>query len=159
MAKYGLTNGSTAGAGTQQATATGYVGAVLGLTSSGTTPRRGKVYNIIVGTNGTPADNPMEWDVSRVTTASTATVVAAPPLDPADAAALTTATVNSSTHGTIAVPDIWYFGANQRASYNWVAAPGGELVWPATSSNGFQLRQRSGGYTGTVGCAWYFEEQ
>ena len=25
---------------------------------------------------------------------------------------------------------------NHRASYRWVAAPGGELVWPATANNG-----------------------
>lgn len=159
MARFVITNGSTAGAGTQQATAATYVGSVIGMTSSSATLRRGKVYNVIVGTNGTPADNFMEWDISRVTTNSTATVVAAPPLDAADGAAVTNVTVNSSTHGTIAVPNIWYFGANQRASYNWVAAPGSELVWPATSSNGFQLRQRSGGYTSTVGCTIFFEEQ
>ena len=159
MAKYAITNGSTSGGGTQQPTTTTYVGALLGLSSSSATPRRIKVYDVLIGTNGTPADNFMEWDISRITAASTATAVAAPPLDPADAAALCLATVNSSTQGTISVPNLWYVGVNQRASYRWVAAPGGELVSPATSANGFQLRTRSGGYTGTATGTLHFEEQ
>ncbi len=159
MAKFAITNGSTSGGGTQQPTTTTYVGALIGLTSSSATPRRIKVYDILIGTNGTPADNFVEWDVSRVTAASTTTVVAAPPLDQADAAAITLATVNSSTFGTISVPNLFYVGINQRASYRWVAAPGSELVSPATAANGFQLRARSGGYTGTATGTLLFEEQ
>ena len=160
MAKYAITNGSTSGGGTQQNMTTAYAGSLIGLTSSSATPRRGKVYDILIGTNGTPADNYIEWDMSRVTTNSTATVLAAQPLDQADSAALTNVTVNSSTHGTITSgSNVFYVGVNQRASYRWVAAPGGELVWPATSSNGFQLRARSGGYTGTATATVHFEEQ
>ena len=160
MAKYAITNGSTSGGGTQQATATAYTGAILGVSAQGTTPRRIKVYDVLIGTNGTPADNFLEWDISRITASSTTTVLAAQPLDPADAAALTVATVNSSTFGTITSgSNVFYVGVNQRASYRWVAAPGGELVSPATSSNGFQLRCRSGGYTGTATGTFHFEEQ
>lgn len=159
MAKYSITNGSTTGGGTQQSMTTTYVGALIGLTSSSATPRRLKVYDLLIGTNGTPADNFIEWDISRVTAASTATSVAAPPLDPADAAVLALVTVNSSTFGTISVPNLLYVGVNQRASYRWVSAPGGELVSPATSANGFQLRARSGGYTGTATGTLNFEEQ
>jgi hypothetical protein len=159
MAKYAITNGSTTGGGTQQGLTTTYVGALIGLTAPSATPRRGKIYDVLIGTNGTPADNFVEWDISRVTASSTTTILAAPPLDPADAAATTVATVNSSTFGTIAGQDVFYVGVNQRASYRWVASPGGELVWPATSSAGFQLRARSGGYTGTATGTIHFEEQ
>lgn len=159
MAKYALTNGSTSGGGTQQNMTTTYVGALLGITGANAAPRRTKVYEILIGTNGVPADNFIEWDVSRITTASTATSVTPPPLDQADATSVTTATVNSSTQGTISVPNLWYVAANQRASYRWVASPGGELVSPATSSAGFQLRTRSGGYTSTATGTFHFEEQ
>lgn len=160
MAKYAVTNGSTSNAGTQQGTAATYVGALLGLTGANAAPRRIKLYDILIGTNGTPADNFMEWDVSRITAASTATSATPQPLDQADAASLTTTTVNSSTFGTItANSNVFYVGVNQRASYRWVAAPGGELVSPATSSAGFQLRTRSGGYTGTATGTLHFEEQ
>lgn len=160
MAKYAITNGSTSGGGTQQATTTTYVGAILGLTSSQTTPRRFKVYDVLIGTNGTPVDAFCEWDISRVTASSTTTVLAAQSLDNADATALTVATVNSSTFGTITTgSNVFYIGVNSRASYRWVAAPGGELVAPATSSAGFQLRIRSGSYTGTATGTVEFEEQ
>jgi len=160
MAKYSITNGSTSGGGTQQSMTTTYVGAILGLSSSTTTPRRFKIYDVLIGTNGVPADNFVEWDISRITASSTTTVLAAQPLDPADATALTVATVNSSTFGTITTgSNVFYVGVNQRASYRWVAAPGGELVAPATSSAGFQLRARSGGYTGTATGTFHFEEQ
>ena len=164
MANYTLTNGSSAGAGTQQAVTTTYVNPLLVSGAAVTAPRRGKVYDLLIGTNGTPADNFMEWDISRVTVVSTSsvaagTLVAAPPLDAADAAALTICTVNSTGAPTISVPNIFYVGVNQRASYRWVAAPGSELVWPATSSAGFALRARSGGYTGTATGTWMFQEQ
>jgi len=160
MARYSITNGSTSGAGTQQNMTTTYVGALLGLTGTGATARRIKVYDVLIGTNGTPADNFIEWDISRVTTASTSTTATPQPLDQADAASLTTTTVNSSQFGTItANSNVFYIGVNQRASYRWVAAPGGELVSPATSSAGFQLRTRSGGYTGTATGTIHYEEQ
>lgn len=159
MAKYAVTNGSTSGAGTQQNMTTTYVGSLIGITGANSAPRRIKLYDILIGTNGTPADNFIEWDVSRVTTNSTATSMTPPPLDQADATSLTTAMVNSSTAGTISVPNLFYVGVNQRASYRWVASPGGELVSPATSSAGFQLRTRSGGYTSTATGTFHFEEQ
>ena len=160
MPNYAITNGSTSGGGTQQATTTTYVGALLGLSCVTTTQvRRFKIYDLLIGTNGTPADNFIEWDISRITAASTTTVLAAQPLDSADAAAVTNATVNSSTFGTITSgSNVFYVGVNQRASYRWVAAPGSELVAPATSSNGFQLRSRSGGYTGTCTGTILFQE-
>lgn len=159
MANFVATNGSSASAGTQQNLTTTYVGAILGLNSSTTTLKRGKVYDLLIGTNGTPADNAVEWDISRVTTASTATVITPQPLDMADSAALSVCTANSSTMGTISLQNLFYAGINQRASYRWVAAPGSELVWPATSSAGMQLRARSPGYTSTVTGSWYWQEQ
>ena len=160
MANYAITNGSTSGGGTQQPTATTYVGALIGIAGNGTTPRREKIYDVLIGTNGTPADNFVEWDISRTTVSSTTTVLAATPLDSADAAATGTVTVNSSTFGTITTgSNVFYIGVNQRASYRWVAAPGSELVSPATSSGGFQLRCRSAAYTGTATGTILFQEQ
>ena len=160
MSNYAITNGSTTGGGTQQSMTTTYVGAILGITAPGATPRRFKIYDVLIGTNGIPADNFIEWDISRVTASSTATILAAQPLDLANAAAVTTCTVNSSAHALITTgSNVFYLGANQRASYRWVASPGGELVAPATSSAGFQLRARSGGYTGTGTGTIHFDEQ
>jgi hypothetical protein len=160
MANYAITNGSTSNAGTQQPTASAYTGALLGVTGANSAPRRVKWYDVLIGTNGTPADNFIEWTIDRITLASTTTTATPPALDPADAAAVSTCTVNSSTFGTItANSQAFYVGVNQRASYRWVAAPGSELVSPATSSAGFQLRVRSGGYTGTATGTILFQEQ
>jgi hypothetical protein len=160
MANYAITNGSTTSGGTQQPTTAAYTGAIIGIAANGTTPRREKIYDLLIGTNGTPADNFVEWDISRITLSSTTTVLAPTPLDSADAAATATVTVNSSTFGTITIAsNVFYIGVNQRASYRWVAAPGSELVAPATSSAGFQLRQRSTGYTGTATGTILFNEQ
>lgn len=163
MANFSATNGSTAGSGTQQATAPTYVSPILSVGAPTTAPRRGKIYDLLIGTNGTPADNFVEWDISRITTISTGlasgTLVAPQPLDPADAAATSVATVNSTGSPTISIQNVFYVGVNQRASYRWVANPGSELVWPATSSNGFALRGRSAGYSGTLTGTWMFQEQ
>ncbi len=160
MANFAITNGSTSNGGTQQPTTAAYTGALIGITAASTGPRRNKIYDILIGTNGTPADNFIEWDVSRITAASTTTVLAAQSLDNADGAAVSTVTVNSSTFGTITTgSNVFYIGVNQRASYRWVAAPGSELVSPATSSAGFQLRCRSAAYTGTATATVLFQEQ
>ena len=151
MPNYAVSNSTvTGGGGTAQAMATTYK-TVITCVSSTTATKRGRMYDLLIGTNGTPADNYMEFDVARTTGGDTATSYAAPPLDPADAAAGTVTRVNATAEGTItSVSDLIYVGINQRASYRWVAAPGSELVWPATSSNGIVLRAKSGAYTGTV---------
>jgi hypothetical protein len=49
-------------------------------------------------------------------------------------------------------------GANQRASYRWVVAPGGpgEIVVPATNLAGYGIRTKSSTYVGTAtaACKW-----
>lgn len=168
MANLTITNSTAIGGGnTQQNCGVAYKTMIVTGNSSATTAsfgaggyRRGQWFDWNIGTNGVPADNFMEFDISRITTASTTTSATPQPLDQADAASLTTTTVNSSTFGTItANSNLFYVGLNQRASYRWIASPGGELVSPATSSAGFQLRTRSGGYTGTATGTIHFEEQ
>lgn len=168
MANFSLPN-STATAGTSQAAlATTYKSLciVAASTGSGATAgtglRRGKLYDILIGTNGVPADNFLEFDVARCTIGTTpaiagsvSSVSSAYMLDTADTGFFSFASINSSNEGIVtANSEVWYEGLNQRASYRWVSAPGSELVYPAVSSatgnNGFALRARSGGYTGTA---------
>lgn len=133
---------------------------ILYVTAAASSPRRGKVYDILVGTNGTPADNYMEYDISRQTASGTASVITVNALDPADANFTSLAAANATGEGTItANSSVFYVGVNQRASYRWVAAPGSELVFPATANNGFAQRTRSGGYTSTVTSAMLVQEQ
>ena len=163
MAKYSVTNSTLGGTGVQQALATTYktLCAVYASTT-GTTSlvRRGKIYDLLIGTNGTPADNFVEWSVGALTAPSTSSLVVANSLDQADAVAASGTIANSTTEGTFTSSgERFYVGVNQRASYRWVAAPGSEIVWPATSSAGFGLRARSAAYTGTATGQMLFEEQ
>ncbi len=158
MANYAISNGSSG-----QATTTTYRTLLMVWASSGTQAlRRGKVYDLLIGTNGTPADNYMQWDVSRTTTTpTTGTATAINPLDTSDASAAALAQINlGTTEATItSSSSLLNVGINQRASYRWVAAPGSELVFPATAANGLAVRTLSGGYTGTATAAVMMQEQ
>jgi len=185
MANYGVTNSSQFGA--QAATGSTYSALIAVAAStagaggynagSGVTYsafRRGKLYDLLVGTNGTPNDNAMEWIIHRVTVGATLAWVGSVSsvssnfaLDQADvnfgAFCTVNASGNSSTVFTLVQQPPWYVGVNQRASYRWVAAPGSEIVWPAVSSatggNGLALGVRSAAYTLTATGTIMFTEQ
>ena len=163
MANFAISNSTLGGVGTQQAMTTTYKTLVCVYASTtGTTSlvRRGKIYDILVGTNGTPADNAMEFSMGRMTAPSTSSIISAQPLDLADAVMASGAVANSTTEGTFtSSAEVFYVGINQRASYRWVAAPGSEIVYPATSSAGVALRARSPAYTGTATGMVYNQEQ
>jgi len=147
--------------GTQQNLSTTYktIVNVYATTGAGILAR-GKVYDILVGTNGTPADNELEWDVSRMTAEGTATTVTPNALDPADAACGATSKANHTAEGTVTSnSSVLYFAANQRVTVRWVAAPGSELVYPATATNGFVVRAKSAAYASTATARILFQEQ
>jgi hypothetical protein len=157
MAKYAIGNDL---GGSQQAIAASYKTLVSMFATTGSL-RRGKFYDILIGTNGTPADNFLEWDISRMTADGTGSSITPNPLDPADAAALGSAKANYTVESAsiTANSSLFYVGVNQRASYRWVAAPGSELVYPATANNGLVARARSSSYTGTATFKALVEEQ
>jgi hypothetical protein len=147
-----LYSGNNDLAGTKQAITTSYK-TLLAYTAATATLRRFKVYDVMVGTLGTPADQSYDFDISRQTAAGTATSITLLALDPADAASDTVAVANATAEGTItATSSVFYIGMNQRASYRWVASPGSELVAPATNLAGFALRARSAS-GGTAVCS------
>lgn len=148
MANYAINNQL---GGTQQNLSSSYKSIVIVTSSSTTQARRGQIYDVMIGTDGTPADNAVVFDISRQTAAGTATSVTPNLLNPADAAMLGAASANATAEGTItANSSVFFLGLNQRASYRWVAAPGSELVYPATNLAGFALRAKSASYTSTV---------
>jgi hypothetical protein len=151
MAKYGaeLNKGTTS-------TTIG-VGTVAAATGA---PRRLKVYDCIFGSEATPADQVFLWEVNRQTAVATGTGVTPNALDPADAASLAIALENLTIQGTntagsvpLAVP------LNQRATFRWVAAPGSELVAPATAGNGFSFNTPTASGTPAATVNVMFEEQ
>lgn len=107
------------------------------ITADATRPRRVKWYDILIGSEATPADNVFLWRFQRCTAAGTSTAVVPQPLDPADVATETDAGENHTIEPTYTSAAILlHIGLNQRATFRWVAAPGGELVTPGTASNG-----------------------
>lgn len=186
MANYSLTNstGITYGTSAQALTTTyrsiisvgvGSSSVTSGAPSAGApspyTPRRGKIYDILIGQPATPADTYIQWDCQRMTAlgstqtsgfagalTSASTLFA---LDMADGSFLAFAVANSSVETNVtAQAELWSIAINQRASYRWVAAPGSELVYPAVSSAGLALRALgAGSYTGLVGATVMFQEQ
>jgi hypothetical protein len=172
MANFALTNSTAIGAGNaQQSMATTYKSLCVAGNSSNTSAtggyagaRRMKLYDILVGTNGTPSDAAMEFDVALITltaslTGITGTLVSSVSsgfgLDPADVTFQAAMQINSTGEaGITAAVERWYLGINQRASYRWVCQPGGEILTAVsgTVQNGLTLRARSpaGAYTGTA---------
>jgi hypothetical protein len=176
MANFSISNSTAMGGGnTQQGSSTSYKTLIAVGNSSATTTnagfagnRRGKLYDIIIGTAGTPADNYYEFDVTTITLGTTPSGIVNTLIsslsstfgeDPSDTTFAAAIQINSTSEvGISALTEKWYLGMNQRASYRWVCAPGSEILYPANSSatglNGLALRGRSGGgtvnMTGTV---------
>jgi hypothetical protein len=152
MAKFGVTMQRTA----STTLVTG------SLTAPGSNMRRAKIYDLVFGSEATPADNAFLWEVQRCTTAGTAGTNPTPvALDSADSLASTIVagqahTVNpTQSANTFALR----IGLNQRATFRWVAAPGGELVIPATATNGFTFATPTATGLVAVSVTAHYDEQ
>ena len=112
-----------------------------------------------MGSEASPADNPFQYIVQRCTALGTSTGVTPSPLDPADAATEADAGENHTVEPTYTAGLVLLaIGLNQRATFRWVAPPGGELVYPATAANGIGIQTPTSSavvITGTL----YFAEQ
>lgn len=123
--------------------------------------RRIKLYDVLFGAGGTPADNVLEFNLKRTTANGTDSAVTPVALDPADAAAVSTVGSNATVESAsiTANSDLLDFNLNQRATYRWIAAPGSELVIPNVLNSGIVVLVLSPAYTGAAGGAMLFEEQ
>jgi hypothetical protein len=110
-----------------------------------------------IGTDTAPADNVLTWDVSRVTTTGTGSAATPSPTDGSKRAAGTVSTVNQTAEPSLGV-SLWAMPLNQRASFRWVAVPGGELIIPATNNAGVAIRAKSPAYVSTVVATAEFTE-
>lgn len=127
------------------------------LSAIAATTTRARIYDFSVGTQGTPADNVVTYQVQRFTADGTGSAVTPTAIDTGDPAALLTSKQTYSAEPTYTT-NLWQLGVNQRASYRWVAAPNGELVIPATASNGIGIAILSPAYTGVAGATVFHEE-
>lgn len=148
MAKYA----ASLGMGTAQVMTTTYKTNIdITAATGATTLRRAWVYDVMFGVDGTAADNVLVYKIDRQTSTGTRTAVVPAPLDFGDAAALIVVGVATTIEPIVtATTQLIEIAVNQRASYRWVAAPGGELVVPATNVAGLGFRAKSPAYTSTV---------
>lgn len=130
------------------------------LTNIAATTKRGNIYDVLFSFGGTPADNVANILTRRFTAVGTAGGAVTPALlDPGAAAALITAGEGHSVEPTYtAGSELLDFDLNQRATFRWVAAPGGELKTPATSANGIGFSASSPAYTGAYRVTSHWEE-
>lgn len=155
MAKYSANN--TLGGSLQNLTSS--YKTLLALTAATATLRRAWINDVTFGTNGTPADQAMQYDISAQTAAGTSTSVTPQLEDQADAAAGTVGSANFTAEGTItSASSRLNIAANARATVRWVAAPGQEIVIPAVNLSGFAMRAQSPGYTSTAVVTAFFWE-
>jgi hypothetical protein len=151
MARYTLANNDIAINSQQNMTTTYKSICQVSALTGATTLRRAWVYDIMVGVDGTPADNVINWIVSRNSSAGTGTSHTPAQVDSGDAVALMTCLVNHTIEPIITdQTGLLQIAVNQRASYRWVAAPGGEFIVPATTANGIGVRAKSPAYASTV---------
>lgn len=117
--------------------------ASLGSITAEATPgpaRRSLVYDMMFGSEATPADAAILWTVRRCTAAGTSTAVTPQQLNPADPVATAECGENHTIEPTYTANAIMLnVPLNQRATFRWVAAPGGEIVVPATDENGIGI--------------------
>lgn len=125
------------------------------------TLKRALVSDVLVGASDVPnaTDCAIVYDISRNTTTTTGTAITATKLNPADAASGMTTKVNFTIEPIItATSSLLTLALNQRASQRWVAAPGSELVIPATDANGVSLRALSTNFASKVACAMIYQD-
>jgi adenine deaminase len=104
------------------------------------TAHRNSIYEIWFGNIGAPADLVSVYTVSRITAATTTavgTTVTPTLLDMADRASQSKCLENCTTEPTYtANQELLEVPLNHRATFRWVAAPGGEIITPATNNFG-----------------------
>ena len=131
---------------------------ILGLTGSAAI--RFYIYDIMLGSADTPGDQASHFQVERTTVAGTGGTSTAPePLDPLSAASTTAAHYNPASEPTYtADSELLRFAVNQRATFRWVAAPGGELISVLGAATGIGLKfEASTGTYAVQGCIHFRE--
>ena len=121
---------------------------------------RAKLYELIFSQGGTPADNVIQWLVRRLTAVGTEGAGVTPtPLDSDAPVAQLDAGEDHTVEPTYtAATEMLDFDLNQRATFRFVAAPGGELLIPAAANEGIGMTPISAAYAGIARVTAHWEE-
>ena len=129
------------------------------LSIQGITTKRERVYELLFSQGSTPADVVCEWLVRRFDTADgMGTAVVPEQLDNlAPASGVTVQEDHTVEPTVVAASELLDFDLNQRATFRWVAAPGGELVIPAVATEGIFMTE-IGTYAGITRVTAHWDE-
>lgn len=124
------------------------------------TTRRARIYDIVLGTEGTMADEVATWVLDRFTTAPTDTTATPRALDfsaPASAYTdcgenATVASVRSADTELLEIP------LHFRAAFRWVAVPGGEIMMEVTATDGIAILATAPTTTPLARATMHFDE-
>lgn len=131
---------------------------MIGITS--TTAIRPEIYDVVIGSVASPADNAAEYYFQRYTAAGTSTAVTPQALDSGDPAATATAGKNHSAEPTYTAGAVLLVVAkNQRATFRFVCREGSEMKLPATAANGLGVLSNAVGGSAVTEdfTLWYSE--
>lgn len=120
---------------------------IITLFNPAATPtRRAALFDLIVGSVASPADQSAKFHLGRITALGTEGSGYTPVnLDPAGPAGELDAGcgVFGGEPTYTASKQLLVFSINQRATWRWIAAPGCEILTPATQNNGVGLKTSS----------------
>lgn len=134
-------------------------GLSVGTITASTSPRRGLVPRFVIGSPNSPSDTVYGWEVQRCTTQGTATSYTPVALNPASPAALCNAHENHTVDPTLTANAVVFsVPLHQRATYQFFAPPGCELIFPGTSGNGLAWRTPVAGSNPTILVSAHYEE-
>jgi hypothetical protein len=124
-----------------------------------TTPAglRAHIHELVFSQGAAPADTVVQWLVRRYTVLGTGSAVVPAPLDSDAPASQLDVDEQMSVEPTFtAATELLDFDLNQRATFRFVSAPGGELMIPNTDSAGIGMTPISASYSGiaSVTCHW-----
>lgn len=135
---------------------------ILNLFSSPATPtHRLSIYDILVGSVATPADQAAKFYLGRTTAVGTEGSGFVPiNLDPAGPAGEADSGIGvfGAEPTYTASKELLVFSLNQRATFRFVAAPGSELMTAATQNNGAGLKSKSSTSTQAYEACVLFQE-
>lgn len=122
---------------------------------------RARIYDLTIGAVATPADQACRFQIGRTTAVGTEDAGFTPVnLDSGGPAGAYDAGIGFSGGEPTKTSnkELLTVSINQRATFRWVAAPGGELIMAATQNNGAVLNSLSSTSTQAHQSSVWFEE-
>lgn len=120
----------------------------------------GKIHQLVIGSDATPADIATRFDVLRHTAAGVGgTAAVEKPVDPQmGPTSLLNLRGGTMTEPTYEADFLLEVALNQRATFTWIANPGRELRTTVGAANGIGLRSISSGGTPNINCTFSWDE-